>query len=209
MNPLSLAGLGIGLIGSIGKMFGRKKANRKMDALLAEDPAYKANPLAANRLGLTQTLLNARNPGAQQVQNNIFATQASNLDNINKNATDSSQALALASGATEQTNQAFNQQGINEANDYQTKLQNLFNAQNGQINEDDKVYNDSVRRYGDKFQVKGAQNENSQNTWGDISNAGFGLADFGMAGGFGKMFGGGRKRSTPSFGGMAASGGGF
>ena len=53
-----LIGLGIGLIGGIGKMFGRGKANREMDKLLAKNPVYNENPLARQRLGLAQTLLN-------------------------------------------------------------------------------------------------------------------------------------------------------
>lgn len=186
---LPAIGLGVGLIGMVGKAIGRGKANREMDKLLKENPAYTANPEAAKRLGLAQTLLNARMPGSAAVEKNIYGTQAGTIDNINRNATDSSQALALASGVQGQTNDAFNQLGVQEAQDYQRRLHNLTGAQEGVIREGDKVYGDQVRRFHDKANVKAAQNENRQNTWGDISNFGFGLMDFGLNGGQDELFG--------------------
>lgn len=188
MNPLSLIGIGTGLIGSIGKLFGRKKANRQMEDQLAKDPAYTANPETANRLGLAKTLLTARMPGAAAVERNIYGSQANTNANVNRNATDSSQALAIAAGVGGQTNKAFEQQGVNEANNFQQNYNNLQSAQEGYINEGDKVFNDQVRRYGDEVSIKGAENENNQNNWGDVSNAGFSIADFGLNGGFSNLF---------------------
>jgi len=86
--PLPLIGLGIGLIGAAGKMFGRGKANRRMDALLKSDPQYKANPLAAERLNLTKTLLNARMPGAVQAEKNIYRSGANATAGATAAATD-------------------------------------------------------------------------------------------------------------------------
>lgn len=186
MDPISMIGIGAGLIGSIGKLFGRKKANQKMEDLLAKDPTYTANPEAANRLGLAKTLLNARMPGAAAVERNIYGSQANTNAAVNRNATDSSQALAIAAGVGGQTNQAFEQQGINEANHFQQNYNNLQGAQEGFIQEGDKVFNDQVRRYGDEVSVRGAQNQNNQNNWGDVSNAGWAMADFGLNGGFAK-----------------------
>lgn len=176
-------GAGIGIIGGIGKMIGRGKANRQMNRLLKEDPVYSENPLARQRLGLAQTMLNARMPGSQAVQNNIYGNQANTLSNIQRGATDSSQALALASGVQGSTNDAFNNLGIQESQDYQRRYGNLSQAQEGVIQEGDKVFSDQKRRFGNKMQVKGAINENRQNNWGDVSNMGFGLADFAMKGG--------------------------
>jgi len=56
---LPAIGLGIGLVGSIGKMIGRGKANKEMKKLMGEDPSYTANPLASQRLALAQTMFNA------------------------------------------------------------------------------------------------------------------------------------------------------
>lgn len=173
-----LIGLGIGLIGGIGKMFGRGKANREMDKLLAKNPVYNENPLARQRLGLAQTLLNARMPGAVAVERNLFTNQATQLNRLDRGATDASQALAAAAGIGAQTDTSLNQLGVNEAQDYQRRLANLSDAQQGVIMEGDKVFQDKTRRYNDEFSVRGAQQQNRQNNWGDVSNFGFTFADF-------------------------------
>ena len=191
--PLPLIGLGLGLIGGIGKLFGRGRANRELDKVLAQDPTYKENPLARQQLGLAQTLFNARMPGASSIERNIYSTQANQLANINRLATDSSQALALAAGTQGQTNNAFNNLGIQEAQDYQRRYGNLEGAEEGVIREGDKVYSDQVRRFGDLSQIRGAQNANRQNNWGDIANLGFGLMDFGLGGGLDSILGKNRK----------------
>ena len=48
-----LASLGLGIVGGIGKMFARGKANRELRKLQAQDPVYQANPIAAQRMSLT------------------------------------------------------------------------------------------------------------------------------------------------------------
>lgn len=205
----SLIGLGAGIIGGIGKMIGRKKANKQLDALLAKDPKYTENPEVANRLGLAKTLLNARMPGAAAAERNIYGSQANTVANVTRNSTDASQALAVAAGVGGQTNQAFQDLSQQEGQDYQRRYGNLVGAQDAEIQEGDKVFGDQVRRYGNEVQVRGAQNQNKQDNWGDISNMGFGLADFGMNGGFGNLFkkksGGGSQLSPLQFNGTWGS----
>lgn len=193
MNPLMLASFATGLGGAVGKMFARGKSNREMRRLEGEDPEYKSNPLAAERLAIARSLLNARTPGAARVERNIYANQGNQIANIMQNATDSSQALALASQAYGQTGSQLQQLGLNEEQDYQRRYNNLVEAQQGAITEGDKVYNDTLRRYDNRVNFAQAKSENRQNTWGDISNLGFALTNFGFAGGFEKMFGGGAK----------------
>lgn len=198
MNPLSIAGLGLGFVGAIGKLFGAHSANKKLDALESSDPTYQANPLAQQRLRLAQTLLNARMPGSASIEKNIYGNQANTLSNIDRNATDSSQALALAGGVQGQTNQAFDQLGVQEGQNYQQNLKNLEGAQEGEINEGDKVFQDQTRRFQDKAQIQGQQNQNNQNVWQSVSNAGFGIADYGINGGFNGFK---KNKSTSGYGG--------
>ena len=180
MDPLTLASLGVGLIGGIGKMFGRNKANEGLEKLQAADPLYKENPIAQQRLGLANSLLNARMPGASQIEKNIYTTGANATSNFNRNAGDSTQALLGGAAIAGQTENQLNNLGIEEANDYQRRYGNQVAAQQGVINEGDKVYSDQVRRFGDTAQIQGAINENKQSNWGDISNLGFAMADFGV-----------------------------
>lgn len=191
MNPLSIAGLGLGLVGGIGKLFGVRKSNKALDKLYSQDPTYTANPLASQRLALAQSLLNARMPGATNIERNIYGNQAQQISNINRNATDASQALALASGTQGQTNQAFNNLGIQEAQDFQRRYGNYSGALQGQIEEQQRAYQDQVRRFNDLAAIRGAQQQNRQNAWGSLSNMGMGIANFGLSGGLKGMFGGG------------------
>lgn len=189
---LAAAGLAIGGAGAIGKMFGRGKANRDLRNLMKLNPEYKENPLAKERLGLARTLLNARTPGAAAVERNIFSNQATTLANTARGATDASQLLAMGGATQAQTNQSLQDLGVMEAQDYQRRQMNLERGQEGMIREGDKRFEDQVRRFQDQLGAQGVMNQNRQAGWGDISNLGFALADFGMSGGFG---GGGMGRT--------------
>lgn len=180
----------------IGGLISGFSANSKLNALKGMDPSYQANPMAAQRLGLAQTLLNARMPGATSMQQNIYGNQANQLANVNRNATDGSQALALGSAAQGQTNQAFANLGTQEAQDYYNRLGNLTGAQQGMIQEGDKVYQDKVRRYDDLAAITGAQLKNTQTNWNSLANMGLGGA--GLAAQFGGV---GRQPSSANAGG--------
>lgn len=190
---LAPIGLATGIIGSVGKIFGAGSANKKLDQLLQQDPTYKANPIAAQRLSLAQSLLNARAPGAAYAQANIYGSQANQEANIQRNATSGSQGLAAGAAAQAQTNKNFLDLNSQEDQDYQRRYQNEVGAQEGQIQEGDKVYQDQIRKFGDIAQIRGMQNQNTQNAWQSLSNLGYSTANFGLSGGFSKIFGGGQQ----------------
>ena len=194
MFPLAAVGLGLGVAGSLGKLFGGGNAN--LEALLKQDPQYKANPIASQRMALAQNLLNARMPGASNYEANIYGNQANQQANIERNATDGSTALALGASSQGQTNKSFGDLSTQEAQDYQRRYGNLVGAQQGEIAEGDKIYQDQVRRFEDLAKIRGAQNENTQNAWGSVSNLGFGLANFGLSGGFNTVFGNSKPPSN-------------
>lgn len=171
-----------GILGGIAGLFGG--SGRDMRYLMKYNPEYKENPIAKERLGLAKALLNARMPGAAQAEKNIYANQATTLSNVQRNATDANQALLLSGGVQGQTNQAFDQLGMQEAQDYQRRYGNVEQAQEGVQREADKVYQDKVRRFEDRMALEGAAMQNQANTWNTISNLGFGLMNYGLAGGF-------------------------
>lgn len=187
--PIPLIGAALGAAGLIGKAFSRGKANREINRLLKQDPQYVSNPIGGERLGLARTLLNARMPGSIAAERNIYTNQANATANATRAATDASQLLATAGDIQGNTNDAFNELGQREAEDYQRRYGNLVDAQEGMILEGDKVFGDQVRRFGNKVQLKGVQSGNNAANWGDLSNLGFGLMDFGAAGGFQNLFG--------------------
>jgi len=171
--PVTLSMVGLGLAGAAGKAIGRGKANKELEKMIGQIPAYK------NRAGFAQTLLNARMPGAAAAERNIFQSGANTMGNIQKSATSAADLISAAGGVQSQQNQAIS--GLNQAElaDYQRRYGNLVEAQ-------DSDYAAAQRDYAMKAQLRGAIQENKQNTWGDISNAGFSLASFNAAGGFGK-----------------------
>jgi hypothetical protein len=179
-----IIGAGVGLVGGIGKMFERGRANRELRGLMKNMPQYKENPLFAQRLGLAQQLLNARMPGAAAAERNIYQTQANQMANVQRGATSGSDVLLAGAGAAGQAGQAFNQLGQMEAADYQRRYGNLASAQDAQAAEQQRVYEDQLRRYQTQAQLQGAIQENRAATFGDIGNLGMGFANMGVAGGF-------------------------
>jgi len=175
-------GLAIGLAGSVAQMVQRGVANKKLSGLMRNDPTYKENPLVRQRFGLAQSLLNARMPGAASIERNIYGTQGNILSNAQRGATDSNQLLLTGSAAQGQSNQAFENLGLQEAADYQRRFNNYTSSNEALVNEGDKVFSDQVRKFENTLQAEGAKNENTQNTFKDISNAAFALTDYGMAG---------------------------
>ena len=140
------------------------------------DGTYTENPYAKQRFGLAQTLLNARMPGAATMERNIFNNQANTFGQIDRNATDGSQALAMASATQGQTNNALQNMGLLENQNFQNNLNNLNQAQQGMINEGDKVYQDVLRKYNNstnqKNQLMNAGQQNIKNGFNDAFNIG-------------------------------------
>jgi hypothetical protein len=188
-------GLAGGVVGAVGGLFSRGKANNDLRSAMRDMLEYKENPLARQRLGMAQTLLNAKMPGAVAAERGIYQNQSNFNATVGRNATDSSTALALAGAGQAQSNDSFNQLGQMEAQDYQRRYGNLENAQEGVIREQDKVFQNEQQNWNNRVAMQGAINENRQKTWGEIGNLGFGLASFGMSGGFDGLFAGQPKVS--------------
>jgi|ERR1700677_294550 len=197
--PVAAIGLGLGLVSSIGKMISAGKANSQLNTLVTQNPAYKPNPIAQQRLGLATALLNARAPGVASAEANIGSAQATQQENIGRNATSGAQVIAAGAGAQGTANRAYEGLNEQEAQDYQRRYGNVSEAQQGVIQEGDKAFQDQVRRFQDLAQIRGAQNANRQNAWQSLSNLGFSSLNFGLAGGFKKLFPtGGTNPNQPS-----------
>lgn len=153
-------------------MIGRGAANKQMRKLLAEQPKYKYD-------GMARTLLNARMTGAAQAERNIFQSGANAMGRMQQAATSAADVMQSAAGVQAQGNQALQGLAGQEALDYQRRYGNYQEKQQ-------RKFADELRQYQTRAQLEGAMQENRQNTWGDISNAGFSLASFNAAGGFGK-----------------------
>lgn len=176
----------------IGKFISGAKQTSESKKINPVFNQYQSSPFAKQQLGLAKQLFGGRMFGAPQLQNNIFSNQANTLDAVNRNATDASQALAIAAGTEGQTNEALNDLQIKEAQNKAMMLQNLNQAYGVNIDEGDKEYQSMLEKYGMDVQRKDAlRNAGAQNKYSavsDLASMGFSLGTSGMfGGGLGKL----------------------
>jgi len=177
--PLMAIGAGIGALGSIGKMIFGGKQRRQGKMINPIFNQYKTNPYAKQQLGIAQQMFGGRMAGAAGLERNIFANQANNQSNINRNATDSSQALALGAAGQGQTNQALGDLQTQEAQNKYGMLQNLNQAYGGMISEGNKEYESMLQKFQmDTAQKNALMGAGAQNMFGGISD----LASLGIQG---------------------------
>lgn len=190
-----------GLQQGIANIFTTRKANKELNKLLGQQVNFQKSPYAAQQLGLAQQMFGGRMAGAAQQEQNILSNQANYNANLQKNATDSSQLLAMAAAGQGQTNAAFQDLGIQEQQNKMNMLQNMNNAYGGMINQDMMAYQDKVRQFNDLAAIRGAQTQNRASAVNGVFNGlnsdfNDAMAIFGMAsgGGLGSLFGGGAKK---------------
>lgn len=200
-----ISGTAMGTVGTIFGAIAGMKADKKLSKLLEQDPSYKQSPYAQERYDLAKTLLNSRMAGSATMERGIYGGAANAYGNIGRNTTDSSQALALASGIQGQAADQFTKLGIMENQDYGNKLNNLTGAQGMMNDEHHNLFDDEVRRWQDKVNVNQAQYAMRQAGAQSFVNLG-GVASS-MGGGSGGGMSGGGSGGGGGFGGGGASGG--
>ncbi len=175
-NPLMLAGMGLGAIGSICKFLFGSKQRREGKRINPVFNQYQANPFAKQQLGIAQQLFNGRMAGAPQLERNIMASGANFNANVGRNATDGSQALALAAAGQGQTNQSFQDLQTQEQQNKYGMLQNLNNAYGVNIQEGDKEYNSMLQKFKmdteQKNALLGGGAQNQFGAFGDLASLG-------------------------------------
>lgn len=172
--------MGAGLIGGIlggltdvGKIIAGFSQNHQANQINPVYKPYEISPYAKAQLGLVQQLFNGRMFGANTLEQNIANSQANYMANVGRNATDSSQALALGVLAQAETNNAYNDLQIKEAQNKYDLLGNLNAAEQGMTAELDKQYQDMLQKYIIDTQQKAALKNSAFNNifsgFGDIS----------------------------------------
>lgn len=171
MNPLMAVGGILAGVNAIGRLFGGGKQVKEAKKINPVFNQYQTNPFAKQQLGLAQQLYGGRMYGASQLQNNIFSNQANTIDAVNRNATDSSQALAMAAAAQGTTNEALSDLQIKEAQNKYNMLGNLNRAYGTMIDEGDKEYESMKYKFETDAARKDAlMNAGKQNKYGAVSD---------------------------------------
>lgn len=181
--PFAAVGGALAGLGQLGRFGLGLKQNKLANKINPQYNPYKANPLAAQNLAQTQLMFGGRMAGAANAERNIAASGASQIGNINRNATDSAQALALASGVQGATNQAFTDLQAREQQQKVGMLDNLNRAYAMSIQEGDKEYQDMMRKYQLELEAKTAlRNAGLGNMYGAINDTSSLLTLAGMGG---------------------------
>lgn len=182
---------GLALAGAIVKGIQAVKQNSLANGINPNDPTYEVSPYAKANLGLANSLYNGRMAGATDLERNIQGNQATTLNSINRNATSSSQALALAGAAQGQTNAALSGLQTTEAQNKYALAGQVTNANRDMTTEQGKVYQDQLRKYEQDVQAKAALRQASANNlsglFGDLTSGAMIAGSMGAFGGQGNM----------------------
>jgi hypothetical protein len=169
--------VGLGVVGAGSKIISGIHQNHLANQIHPDWQQYQTSPYAKQQLGIAQQLFNGRMPGAAQEEQNILTSQNNFVNNAQRNATDSSQLLALGGLSQGGTNNALEQLGIQEARSKMGFLDNLNNAYQAMINEGNKVYQSQADKYQSDVNARsalrnsGAQNVNS--AFNDLGSSAF------------------------------------
>lgn len=136
------------------------------------NPEYKESQYAKDSLGLWQQLYGGRMAGATAATDNIFTSQANTANTIGKNATSTDQVLSMAGGVQGQTNASLVDLATKEAQDKMARAQGLDGANRLMIGEQDKVFQDKMRKFQLDYDTKqaliGSSLQNKANAFGAL-----------------------------------------
>lgn len=184
MGPFAIAGAVSGLAkGVFSAIQGAKmiKEAKKINPIYEK---YQTSQAAKNMAGMAQTNLNAVNPSFGMQQRAIQGSQANAMAGVNRNVTDSSQALAMAAGIQGQSDLASANLGIQMDNAKQQNIQNYMRAQDVLVGEDRMKYQDMLNKYQMDLQQKNALRsagqQNIASGIGAIGGTAFGLAQLNL-----------------------------
>lgn len=184
--PFLAIGAGLSFANQVGKWFSGGKQTKEAKKINPVWTDYTSNPYAANQLALARNMFGGRMAGANQLERNILSSQGSAMNNINKIATDASQALTYGASAQAQADQSFSNLQTAESQNKYNLLGNLNNAYGAMIAEGDKVYQNKMQKFMIDAQRKDAlMSSGAQNKYGAGNDLSSLFMQLGMLGGFG------------------------
>jgi hypothetical protein len=172
MNPLMAIGAGLSLAGAVGKYFSGVKQVRESKKINPVWNQYRTSPFAQQQMSIAKNYYNDPSFGTRgQLTRDVFANNANFMGNVNRNATSSSQALALGAAGQGQTDEALSKANMGFMQNKASALQNLNQAYGTMIDEGDKEYQSLLTKYGMDSQRKDAlRASGAQNKYGAISD---------------------------------------
>lgn len=174
LSTLGWVGAGLGLASQLGRFLLGSKQNKLANQINPVYTEYQTSPAAKQSLSTTLNAYLGRMPGATQFGRNIQTSQANQMQNVLRNATDSSQALALGAATQGQADQAFADLATREAG-YKTGILSQLNDAYSKLISEDRYKNEQMlQKYGidlnAKMGLRGAGIGNQYGAAGDISS---------------------------------------
>lgn len=177
----------MGILSSIWNIYQGIKQNAEANKIHPTYTGYQTSPYAQSTLGTAQQLFGGRMAGATAEEQNIYGNTANTDTQVQKTATDSSQALALETGVQAQAGKQFNQLGIQEDQNKYQLLNNLNLGNAGMTAEGDKSYQAMLQKYMMDTQqqaaLRGAGSKNIGSGIGGVESAATGGIDSSGSGG--------------------------
>lgn len=172
MSWVAVAIGGASLVTGIISSSNAKKQQNKAAELTAQTNAEQGQltDLQKQKLGMQQTLLNARSPGEQAAYAGVQTNTANTLGFINKNSTNSNQALAASLAAGESANQADMAIGQQSAANYESRVAGVGAATDSLYSDGERSYL-MDRQYRDAL-LNGAM-KNQDAAWNSFGNAAY------------------------------------
>jgi len=153
---------------SFGKMLFGGAQNSMASGVEVPKVDYKESPYAKDKLSLAKVLFNSRMPGAAAAEANITQNNSNTSGSIRRNATDSSQALAMLAASQAQTDNSLDKLQDGEAG-YQLNMLSNLNAGNDSMTQEwYKKYLDETRT---QEQLMAEKNGLRQAAWQNIGGA--------------------------------------
>lgn len=169
--------VGLGVVAAGTTIYSSIKQANAAKKIKPDYEPYTPSEYPKEQLAIAKQLFNGRMPAAQAMEQNILASQGNFLGAVNRNATDSSQALSLAGLSQGATNQAFENLGIDEAKSKYDYLNNLNAAYSAMTKEGDKEYESMFEKYQSdvnaKMALRGAAAQNLQTGLNSLAGSAF------------------------------------
>ena len=197
------AGMVGGIIQGVGGLaqmasgiFGKRKRQKELDALLSKRPQYQIPQELKDQLAEARNRKDARIAGSQQLTENIMTGGQNQLANVQRSSGSVEQQLALGSSTLGGVENALIKQDQNEQAQRNINLQNYLQASTNMAGAKDQAFKlNELDPFNQMVQGRMALNQMSREmTFGGLNQLGAGLTNAGTSGvyaGQGGFFGDG------------------
>ena len=183
-----MVGAGLQAVGGLAQMasgiFGKKKRQREINALLAQRPVYKIPKEIGQDLEMNRNLVNARLDEQQDMKNALMTHQSNQVQRAQAASGSLEDMLAVGAAAGASTEDALIQNRIAGASERAKRRENFSGSLMNMAEARDQAFKlNELDPFNQKVQMTMANNKASREmVFGGLSQAAAGVTNFGTAG---------------------------